>query len=989
MEAARKKIAVIGGGVGAITAVYAITQLPDWQKSYDITLYQLGWRLGGKGASGRNALHGQRIEEHGLHIWAGFYENGFRLMRDCYETLNKTGLRSPDDPLGTLEKAFTGLDHFLLADEATLPDGSKELHPWRFDFPPNDDKPGTGHVLPTPFAFFQMLLELIAKILGDGISELSDKSTQTVPDQFQKIFEARGLPVSAPSQVHHLHNYSQSLDANAFDHTQTESLHLAALTRQAQDWHNDYQKASFDGQSDEARRMGYLIDLSLAFFRGAIDNGLFRAGFDAIDDWEISDWLLHYGAKPDAVYSVVFRGCYDYVFGYPGGITDHRSVGAGTAIRGLLRLAFTYKGSLFFKMMAGMGDTIFGPYYQVLKDRGVTFRFFNAATNLALGPDKNSVIAIDMVQQAEVISGEYDPLVDVKGLPCWPSEPLWGQIKNGAALKKSGIDFESEKDVPQGQAFRLEKGRDFDAVILGASMGSLPYLTDQLSKASDRWKMMLEKVPTVATHAAQFWSMKTPAELGWEKLVAKHNSGDQSNLKTVITGFAEPLDTWADMSDLLKREDWPKEGPVSIAYFCSPCHDAGVDPGPFQDRVKAWADTELTRMWPGALKSGGFDSSILYGGSAKTGAARFKAQYFRENFYGSERYVLSVPGSVQYRLAPDESGFENLYLAGDWTRCGINAGCVEAATISGLVCARGLTGADIDVVGEGDLSNDAGPTDATKLASPYAQTAPWPLTPVFGTGQIDGFFSFHAVDAKALQAVLPEGMRLHPQALTPEGLHPIALLANQQIGVRASIMPRLLGYRNYLEAIIAINYVQVDGHDGVFSYLPNLYLTNKWAQRAGVLFYGYNKRMGKLQMTHSSYSVASPQGAPIWSGHYQQKDFARPLATSPECGAVQSISEQIVVSQGKFSRWQFSSFDFSLTSASVAGVSAEITVSDAQLANIPGGQMMARPLSSETHALDPKNKLPGAFRIWTSWTLSNPVDSGRIARLEREKTRLP
>jgi uncharacterized protein with NAD-binding domain and iron-sulfur cluster len=38
---------------------------------YDVTIYQRGWRLGGKDASGRNREYGQRIEEHGLHMWMG------------------------------------------------------------------------------------------------------------------------------------------------------------------------------------------------------------------------------------------------------------------------------------------------------------------------------------------------------------------------------------------------------------------------------------------------------------------------------------------------------------------------------------------------------------------------------------------------------------------------------------------------------------------------------------------------------------------------------------------------------------------------------------------------------------------------------------------------------------------------------------------------------------------------------------------------------
>jgi hypothetical protein len=153
--------------------------------------------------------------------------------------------------------------------------------------------------------------------------------------------------------------------------------------------------------------------------------------------------------------------------------------------------------------------------------------------------------------------------------------------------------------------------------------------------------------------------------------------------------------------------------------------------------------------------------------------------------------------------------------------------------------------------------------------------------------------------------------------------------------------------------------------------------------------YGYNKRMGQLAMGNDSYSVADPTGRPVWSGRYQQRDFARRLIDSPDCALVQSIAEQVVVTEGRFSRWQFSSFDFNLTSAYVAGVSAEIEVSDASLADIPAGRMTARPLAGPGQAPESSNGLPGAFRIWTSWTLSNPLDSRRIARLEQQRWRLP
>lgn len=981
MPASRQKIAIIGGGVGAVTAAYAITGLPGWQDRYDITLYQMGWRLGGKGASGRNAAAGQRIEEHGLHIWAGFYDNAFRLMRDCYETLVSDGLRRADAPLGTLEAAFHGLDHFLIAEDVPGPDGTPELHPWRIDFQPNDEVPGSGGVLPSPFTLLRMVLDRLAQMLGQ--SGLSDGPATALPLRFQPGFQARNLPLVAATPLHHLQAYAHALPDDARRHGRAERAELAALVAEAQLWNAHRLAQATD--SDSARRLDYMVSLALAFARGTIAEGCFLRGFDAIDNWEISEWLLHYGASRDAVYSAIFRGCYDYVFGYPGGVTDDRSVGAGTAIRGLLRLAFCYKGSLFYKMQAGMGDTIFAPYYQVLRHRGVRFRFFNAATRLVLDDRKSGIDAIEMVEQARVAAGEYLPLCDVAGLPCWPSEPLWDQIGDYA-----DPDFECERTPPRGRAYRLTRGQDFDQVILGASLGSMPYLAPELRDASPRWRAMMEKVSTVATHAAQFWCDRTPDQLGWNALVARHNAGPQADLQTVITSFAEPLDTWADMSDLLVRETWPGPGPASIAYFCSPAHDAGTDPGSMAERARRWADTELVRMWPGALKDGRFDAGILHAIGGGDDAARFAAQYFRENFFGSERYVLSVPGSVQYRLAPDGSGFDNLYLAGDWTRCGMNAGCVEAATISGLMAARGLTGADMLIVGESDLGPDQSPEDQVRLASPYAQTAPWPLTPLYGTGSIDGFFSFHAVDAAALQAVLPDGMHLLPQGLTPAGTHPVALLANQQIGVRMSVLPQLLGYRDYFEAIIAINWVGIEGQDGIFSYLPNLYLNSRAPQLAGVWMYGFNKRMGRLSMGASSYTVASPAGAPIWSGRYQQPGFSQPLMDSPECAAVEALCQQVVVSRSRFGGWHYSAFDFNLTSARIAPVSARIEIADPTLANLPAGEMLARPLSMDGGLAASRNQgLPGAFRIWTSWTLSNPFDSRRLAVLEAERAHLP
>ena len=67
----RQKIAILGGGMAALAAAFELTGQPDWKEKYEVTVYQLGWRLGGKGASSRGKYG--RIEEHGLHVWLGSY----------------------------------------------------------------------------------------------------------------------------------------------------------------------------------------------------------------------------------------------------------------------------------------------------------------------------------------------------------------------------------------------------------------------------------------------------------------------------------------------------------------------------------------------------------------------------------------------------------------------------------------------------------------------------------------------------------------------------------------------------------------------------------------------------------------------------------------------------------------------------------------------------------------------------------------------------
>jgi hypothetical protein len=198
----------------------------------------------------------------------------------------------------------------------------------------------------------------------------------------------------------------------------------------------------------------------------------------------------------------------------------------------------------------------------------------------------------------------------------------------------------------------------------------------ELIAANSRYATMVEHCHAVATIAVQWWLTRTPTQLGW------------AGPPGIVTGIPGALRTWADMSEVLDAEAW-SDRPAALAYFC------GVAPaniGALRENepaaaataelVGTWARQSLPTLWPGATTlGGGFDAGIVH------------AAHVRANVADWERYVLSLPGSIRHRLAPTESGFDNLYLAGDWTRNDIDGGSVEGAVSSGIIAAEAIISA--------------------------------------------------------------------------------------------------------------------------------------------------------------------------------------------------------------------------------------------------------------------------------------------------------
>ncbi|MFO0756791.1 MAG: NAD(P)-binding protein [Byssovorax sp.] len=697
----RIKVAIIGGGCAAMAAAFELTR-PEHRRRYAVTVYQMGFRLGGKGASGRGP--NDRIEEHGLHLWMGFYENAFRLMRECYAELD----RDPEEHhIARWDDAFTPCPLVALAERT--PHGDWE--PWIANFPPMRGLPGDPIEEQSPFSIGNYLAQA-AGLIGELIRSAHPRHGRGKRRRRPAVGDVAGLFASADELLQMGRLAGAAALFEATDLLRSISL---ALFPEAYRTGSEVLLRLVDAIAGAARgelsalvdhdpaleRIWQVIDVILAIFRGVLLSGLLLdpRGFDVLDDLEWTDWLRQHGASDRSLDAGFMRGIYDLMFAFAGGDTSERSFSAAVALRGALRMFFTYRGALFWKMSAGMGDIVFAPLYQVLKRRGVRFRFFHRLTNLKLSPavpgERPFIEAMDFDVQAKIQGGgEYQPLVPVRDLPCWPAEPDYAQLVEGERLKAEGWAFESPWEARRAGTKTLHVGEGFDLVVLGLSLGSVPACCGELIERLPRWKSMVEQVKTTGTQAFQIWMREDMRELGWNEPPVN------------LSGFVEPFDTWADMSHLAPEESW--KGEVrSIAYFCSPLPGgpppSGAEEGmryrsAERDKVRARAidflNHEIGGLWPAAVRGRkGFRFEVLAGAPPEVhGEARFDSQLWAANVGGSDRYVLSVPGSSKYRISPLDLSVDNLTIAGDWTETGLNTGCVESAVMSGLLAAHAICG---------------------------------------------------------------------------------------------------------------------------------------------------------------------------------------------------------------------------------------------------------------------------------------------------------
>ena len=280
---------------------------------------------------------------------------------------------------------------------------------------------------------------------------------------------------------------------------------------------------------------------------------------------------------------------------------------------------------------------------------------------------------IRLERQADTVSGEYKPTIPLDGMTCWPAEPLWRQLEDGAAMAAAGVDFESYwcDRKPAGKEV-LTRGIDFDIAVLAISLGAYKKLNDTdasmcaaLMARSPRFNDFVTNVGVVPTQSVQLWCDPATFELGWKTGKAATVSGP------------EYLNIWADMSQVIAFEPWAAPAPRSLHYLTGTyattlfkessantgVPEEGAQPDPHPD--DCLAEHVLVRALATGYRQRTFKWDVLRAPAGTVGEARFDSQFWRANIDPTECCTLSAAGTTKFRLHPHETGFDNLYLAGE------------------------------------------------------------------------------------------------------------------------------------------------------------------------------------------------------------------------------------------------------------------------------------------------------------------------------------
>ena len=624
-------VAILGGGMGALATAFELSE-GDWTDRFErITVYQRGWRLGGKGASSRGP--NGRIEEHGLHVLLGYYDHTFDVMRRCYEALDR-GRSDPSCPIRTWDDAVAPSNLVGVVDRH---DG--EWEPWVATFSPFAGRPGGGAEGPagsSPLAVADLVVRSL-RLLVDFFASLP------FPDVVREWLH----------RVQHLADASvrPHRGAGGVDDRRRPGRGTARPDPPAQLGRsgscNRPRRGPATGTSSVSCRpsssrsgAGSATDCAAGPRRGAATSWWSWSPPTSSASWPTACSRVPRASGPSTT-STTASGC-SGTASTPRR-SSHPSCGACTTSSSATRTAIrpgraSVPGSVWNwrpRCSSGTRARCSG------RCRPAWARWSSPrSTRSCATAASSSASSTGSMRSGSPTTGArsppstwasrpswptgstaYDPLIRVKGLPCWPDAPLVAQLRGTEPLG----------------------GRRPRVVLVPAPRRRSPHAARR-ARTSTSW-CSPSPWAWCRTSAESSWRRRRPGgrwSTTWERSPPRRSSSGCPRTRrrsvgparsgATVSGFVKPFDTWASMAHLLPAEDWPEtDRPRTIAYFCSVLDTPAAGTarptpsarhGPCERGRRRFLDRDVATLWPAAVEHGGFRWSLLCDGATQPAQRR-------------------------------------------------------------------------------------------------------------------------------------------------------------------------------------------------------------------------------------------------------------------------------------------------------------------------------------------------------------------------------
>lgn len=691
MTAHKIRVAILGGGPAGLATALELSATPELRARFDVAVYQAGWRVGGKCGQGRKGP-ANRIEINGTHYLFGGYHAVFDVARQVFDDLKARG----DARFGTYDEQFLPCSTVVVKHEF-----NGVWQDWVLHLPGDGRPPDSpGRPLTLGDALRTLLGWLLDAATGaPGRAHLDATATRHatgVRHWWQRLcdwlgFEVRRVGIALLHEAERLvRGIEHEIESPVLRNT------LIGLLRAFRGWAREM-LAGPAQRHVEAWRLRLLLDLGCSMLIGMLQDDVFApGGFENLDDIDLRDWLVRSGALVETANSPPIVTWYNAIAAYEGGNIATPNMSAGIGLRGLLRLGLTYRGAFSFQLTREVGDSLIAPLYQVLKDRGVRFLFFHRVRDVVPTADGRGIAQVLVERQVTLTNGpeSYEPfIVPPDGHPAWPDSPLVEQF-DGPAPDVGALDSFYTPRV--GPLLTLERGRDFDVAVYAMPVATAQWYAARLCDQNERWRSMVNGIGTTETQSLRLWFKPTVEQMGW------------THGQCVLSGYYQPLATWEDARQLVATESWPanlKPGGIQTLFGAlggMPDQYPGPDDTDYpatrdalaREHAVAFCNHYVGSLWPLATANGpngplNYELLVTLDQGLK-GGSRLLAQSIRANAGPVEAYTQIRKGTLRYRMRVDDTGYDNLLIAGDWVRNDYDVGSVEGAVLAGQQAAAAL-----------------------------------------------------------------------------------------------------------------------------------------------------------------------------------------------------------------------------------------------------------------------------------------------------------